>query len=85
MSFWCLEIDQKTNEIVVRISALASKKMSNQKSSVRESKYNHPISGIKCPYFFFDLTSFKRLGQKPLQTFHWYFGQFEDTKRKFRN
>ena len=42
---------------------LASKKMSNQKSSVRESKYNPPISGIKCPYFF-DLTSFLRLGQK---------------------
>ena len=26
MSFWCLQIDQKTNEIFVRISALASKK-----------------------------------------------------------
>ena len=30
MSFWCLQIDQKTNEIFVRISALASKKRSNQ-------------------------------------------------------
>ena len=29
MSFWCLQIDQKTNKIV-RISALASKKRSNQ-------------------------------------------------------
>ena len=38
MFFWCLLIDQKTNEIFVRISALASKKRSNQKSSVRESK-----------------------------------------------
>ena len=37
------------------ISALASKKRSNQKSRVRESKYNPPISGIKCLYFF-DLT-----------------------------
>ena len=38
MSFWCLQIDQKNNEIFARISALASKKRSNQKSSVRESK-----------------------------------------------
>ena len=41
----------------LRISALASKKRSNQKRSVRELKSNPPISGIKCPYFF-DLTSF---------------------------
>jgi hypothetical protein len=46
----CLQIDQKTNEIFVRISALASKKRSNQKSS-------SPINGIKSAYFF-DLTSF---------------------------
>ena len=26
MSFWCHQIDQKTNEIFVKISALASKK-----------------------------------------------------------
>ena len=39
------------------ISNLSSLKRSNQKSSVRESKYNHPVSGIKCPYFY-DLTSF---------------------------
>jgi hypothetical protein len=32
MSFWYLEIDQKNNEIVARIFALASKKRSNQKS-----------------------------------------------------
>ena len=31
MSFWCLQIDQKTNKIFVRISALASKKRSNKK------------------------------------------------------
>ena len=46
-------LDQNTNEIFSRISALASKKMSNQKSSVRESKQNHSISVIKCPYFNF--------------------------------
>ena len=31
MSFWCLQIDRKTNEILVRTSALASKKRPNQK------------------------------------------------------
>ena len=30
MSFWCLQIDQKTNEIFVRIFALAYKKRSNE-------------------------------------------------------
>ena len=37
MSFLCLHIFQKTIEMFSRISALASKKRSNQKSSVRES------------------------------------------------
>ena len=37
MSFYCLQIDPKTNEI----SALASKKRSNQKSSVKESGKNN--------------------------------------------
>ena len=32
MSFWCLQIFQKTNEIFPRISAIASKKRSNQKN-----------------------------------------------------
>ena len=32
MSFWCLQIFQKTKEIFSRISALASKKKSNQKN-----------------------------------------------------
>ena len=32
MSFWCLQISQKNNEIFVRISALASKKGPNQKN-----------------------------------------------------
>ena len=49
MSFWCLQIFHKTNDNFSRISALVSKKRSNQKSSVRES--NPPISCIKCPYF----------------------------------
>ena len=33
MSFWCLHFDQKTNEIFVRMFALASKKRSNQKNN----------------------------------------------------
>ena len=36
MSFWCLQISQKTNEIFVRISALVFKKRSDQKSSQNE-------------------------------------------------
>ena len=39
------------NENIFCISALAYKKRSNQKSSIRVKK-NPPISGIKCPYFF---------------------------------
>ena len=31
-TFWCHRLDQKSNEIYLRISALASKKSSNQKS-----------------------------------------------------
>ena len=46
---------KKTNKICVKISALASKKKSNQKCSIRELKQNHPISVIKCLFF---LTSF---------------------------
>jgi hypothetical protein len=38
MSFWCLQIFQKNNNFFFRIPALASKKRSNQKSSVKESK-----------------------------------------------
>ena len=34
-----------------KYSALASKKRSNRKNSVRESKQNPAISGLKCPYF----------------------------------
>ena len=36
--FGVFKSPKKTNEIFVRISALASKKRSNQKSSLRESK-----------------------------------------------
>ena len=67
MHFGCLQIDQKTNEIFLRIFALASNKRSNQKSCVRESKQNPPISGIRLGIsaLIFYLTSW--LGQKYLQ------------------
>ena len=55
MHFGCLQIDQKTNEIFLRIFALASNKRSNQKSCVRESKQNPPISGKVLLFFLFDL------------------------------
>ena len=42
------------------------------------------FSGIKCPYFF-TLTSFKRLGQKSLQKFRWFFRRFEDIKSNYWN
>ena len=58
MSFWCHRLDKNTNEIFSKISALASKKRSNQKSSVGESKENPPISGIKCPYIFDEARAF---------------------------
>ena len=32
-------------------------------------------------FFFFDLTSFKRLGQKSLKKFRWFFGRNDDTKK----
>ena len=47
MSFWCLQIDQKSNEIFVRISALASKKRLDQKKySLLYCFFNHLIRGF---------------------------------------
>ena len=84
MSFWCLQISKKkTNEIFARVCALASKKRSNQTSSVRYVvKINRRISGIKCPYFF-DLTPFKRLGQKSLKKFRSFLGDLKTPKGHF--
>ena len=42
---------QKNKEFFLWIFALATKKRSIQKNIVKESKQNHPISCIKCPYF----------------------------------
>ena len=44
--------EPKTKQKYFYNSALDYKKRSNQKSSLRESKQNPFISGIKCPYFF---------------------------------
>ena len=46
-----------TNENLLRISALASKKRSNQKSRARESKLNPPMQCVVKVPLFFDLTS----------------------------
>ena len=45
MSFWCHRLDQNTNKIFSKISALASKKMLNQK------KWGHFIHLIREFYF----------------------------------
>ena len=39
-------VNQKTNEILVRISAPASKKRSDKKNSVTELTSNHPLVGL---------------------------------------
>ena len=44
MVLWRHCLFQNSNKKFSGISALASKKKSNQKSSVRESKYNPPIT-----------------------------------------
>ena len=36
-TFWCHRLDQKTNEMFIRVSALASKKSSNQKTLLYKS------------------------------------------------
>ena len=56
MSFWCLQIYQKSNEIFLRISALASKKRLNQKKSLSNQikKKVHFIALIRL-FFLFDL------------------------------
>ena len=73
MSSWYLQIDTKTNEIEKDV----------KKSSVRESKQNHPISGIKCPYFLICILF--RFLEARAEKFHWFFGRLEDTKRIFQN
>ena len=56
-TFLCHRLDQKSNKNILRISALASKKSSNQKTLVY-NYFKYPlISAIKCHYFF-DPTSF---------------------------
>ena len=55
---------KKPTNFFARISALASKKRLNQKSSVRESKQNHPISGI-----FVILPLLKDWGRNPYKNF----------------
>ena len=80
MLLWCRRFDQKTNEIFVRISALASKKRLNQKLYYTNYVRQPVISAM-----IFGLTSFYRLGQESLKKFHWFFGRNDDYKKTFRN
>ena len=57
--FWCLQIYQKTKDIFVRISALASKKVLSQKSMGTLLYYlNSPKLMIKSALIFFDMAFF---------------------------
>ena len=57
MFFWCLQISQKTNEIFSRISALASKKRSNQNNKGTLYRWLEDFI-LTLLHYFFDLTSF---------------------------
>ena len=53
MFFWCLQIFQKTNKIFLTISALASKKRSNQRFSMyKKVKIKSSNLWHKVPLFF---------------------------------
>ena len=66
MSFWCLQIDQKTNEIFVRFSTLGSKKRSNQKKGTLYVALLDDFLLTLLNYLF-DLNFSQRLGKKSLQ------------------
>ena len=78
--FGVFKSPKKTTTSSSRISALASKKRSNQKSSLRKSKQNPPISGIKC-LFLFDL--FLEARAEILEKISLVFGRFGDNKMTF--
>ena len=65
MSFWCHHLDQNINEIFSRISALASKKRSNQKiRAFYTTNWSLKDFILTLLHYFFDMTFFYRLGQK---------------------
>ena len=61
-SFWCLQIFQRRNEFFVRISALASRKRSNQNKIIQLV--------VKNALVFFLFVLFKRLGKKQVLARH---------------
>ena len=75
MSFFVHQIDQKTNKLFERISAIKRGWIKEIKTLL--SLKNYSIIG------FFYATSLT--GQNSLQNFRWFFGRFEYTKRTFRN
>ena len=83
MSFWCLQISQKTNDFFSRISALASKKRSNQKKIVEESQNKILQLAVESALIFLILPLFRGKVRNPGKNFIVFFGRFEDTKRTF--
>ena len=95
MSFWCHRFDQKTNENIVRISAL--------KVFIASLGFLGSFMGLSVGFLIDDIMyllspqeaqkSFQEAprklqkisGQKSLQYFSCYFGRNDDTKKTFRN
>jgi hypothetical protein len=81
VSFWCLLIAQKTNEIFSRISALASKK------EVKSKKLGHfilLIGGFMMTLLHYFLKARARTSIAGiLEKLYCFFGRYEDTKRTF--
>ena len=85
MSFWCLQISQKIHEIFSRISAIASKKRSNQKN--KGNLYVPLIGGFYFDsltlLFWFDLFSEARA--EILEIISWLFlGDLKTPKGHFK-
>ena len=51
--------------------------------SPKKTRLFSRISALASKTYFFDLTSFQRLGQKSWKKFRLFFGRFEETKRTF--
>ena len=68
MSFWCLQIFQKNNEFFSRISALASKKRSNQKNKGTLYRWLEDLILTLLRYFF-DLEARAEILEKNLLFF----------------
>ena len=82
MSFWCLQIDQKTNKSLVRLSALASKKRSYKKT--KGTLYPNWMTLFSLSYLLFWFDLFLEARVETLKKIVVFLVYFEDTKRTFR-